>query len=442
MKRILLIAVPILLLAVIGIGLVEFDSPELGRLLLSRLGERAEMDLQADELRVSLLRGVTIRNMRGSSTGVDRDLDLEIETVRLEHRLLPLLRGEWVFDRIEIESPRIELQTSASGELFGAAAVPAALAIPDEESSEARMVISSILITDGNFVVVSDGETGLAIRGFRLELDELRLDPAASAVEGLSGHGTLVSDSIQLGDLIARDSSGPLTLQNGTLILNGHQFATELGEFEAEVLEIDPAAEPFTYRLILKGDPLHVASLLGGSGEGETGEFFLEGTGAGPEKDGLRGDGRVHLPGGEVPSSPYLALIESLLGGVPIAGERWEPADVDFEIAESTVRLLPFTIALESAQLDIEGAVDLEGPLNLDVRVGAPRAMVRVKEIPDELVDILTDERGYVSIPLVMRGTIEEPRIRPDWNELARIGRSNPGRVLESLEKGLRSLLD
>lgn len=441
MKRTLLI-VAILLLAVIGIGLVEFDSPELGRLLLSRLGERAEMDLEADEFRVSLLRGMTIVNVRGSSTGVDRDLDLEIESVRLEHRLFPLLRGEWVFDRIEIESPRIELRSSSSGDLFGAAAVPAALAIPDEESSEARMLISSMLITNGDFVVVSDGETGLAIRGFRLELDELRFEPTSTAIEGLSGHGTFASDSIQLGDLIARDSNGPLRLQNGTLILNGHQFATELGEFEAEVLEIDPAAEPFTYRLVLKGDPLRVASLLGGSGEGETGAFFLEGTGTGPEKDGLRGEGRVHLPGGEVPSSPYLALIESLLGGVPIAGERWEPADVDFEIAESTIRLLPFTIALERAKLDIEGAIDLEGPLDLDVRVGAPRAMVRVKEIPSELLDVLTDERGHVSIPLVMQGTIENPRLRPDWNELAQIARRNPGRVLESLEKGLRNLFD
>ncbi|MBW3671667.1 MAG: hypothetical protein KY432_08355, partial [Acidobacteria bacterium] len=376
-----------------------------------------------------------------------RELSLEIDSITLRHRLLPLLRGSWVFDRIVVESPRIVLRSESSGDILGAAAVPAALAVQDEEQSDERLLISSITIRNGDFIGISDGEAGFEIEGMRLEIDDLRYEQAAGAARGLSGEGTFSTDSIRLGELIARDSSGPVVLRDGTIFLDGHRFTTGLGEFEAETLEIDPAAQPFTYRLVLRGEPLHVGDLIGGSAEGKPGRFLLQAVGSGPEKHGLRGAGHVHLPGGDVPSSPYLELIESFIGGLPIVGEPWEPTDVEYQIADGRVRLLPFTLLTGNAQLDVGGEIDLEGPLALQIRVAAPRDKVRVDEVPKEVLDLLTDERGRVVVPLVMSGTLEEPSIAPDWAELTNIGRSDAAReagrkLLDRLDKNLRKLLD
>ena len=446
-KKIIAGVTVVLVIAVIVLALVPFDSPELGRRLLARLGERTGMELEADAFRFSLLRGVTIRGICGASHGVESDLDLEIDAVTLEHRLLPLLRGDLVFDRIDVDHPRVELHSKDPGNLAGAAAVPGALAAHDPDDSGPRLVISSMSVRDGAFVAVSDGEPGMEIRGLRLEIDELRVEPSATGPARLSGHGTIATEAIRLGELVARESEGPVKLEGGKVILDGHRFTTDLGEFVAETFEIDPTAEPLTYRLVLHGDPLHVAELLRGTGGSDAGTFLLDGAGRGTEKHDLRGKGRLHLPGGEVPSSPYLELVEVFLGGLPIVGEPWKPVDVDYEIADNRVRLVPFTLVTETARLDVAGGIDLEGPLKVDLRVGVPRDRIRVDEIPDELLDVLTDANGQVSIPLAMRGTIEAPRLRPDWEALADAGSTKAGReagrkLLDAIDQGLKRLFD
>jgi hypothetical protein len=425
---------------------VDIDAPEIGQRVLDRLGARTGMELEAERFRFNLLRGIRISGIHGSSASEDGELRMTIDEVRLSYRLWPLLRGSWEFDSIVVDQPAVELVTTDPGDAFAAAAVPAAIAVPDEADSPTRLAISSIVFRDGRLVTVSGEGAGLEIEGLQLSLRNLRVEPASTALAGLSGEGTIASSVVRIGDFEARDSRGPVVVDRGRLLLDGHRFSTEIGEFTIGRLEVDLLAEPFTYQLALQGDPLDTGRLLGASVNGASGRFSIEGTGTGPGAEGLVGTGRVALPGGTVPPSPYLELIDGIFRGVQIVGSPWEPLEVDFTIDAGRVGLTPFTLETRFAKIDVGGELELEGPMDLDLRVRAPRENVRIPAIPSALLDLLEDD-GYVSVPLKMSGTLESPRLRPDWDELARI-REEPAardlgrRLRESIDREVRKLLE
>jgi hypothetical protein len=444
--RILLLLAALLLVLGSVLLFVDIDAPVIGQRVLDRLGARTGMELEAETFRFNVLRGVRISGVHGSSASGEVELRMRIEEVRLSYRLLPLLRGSWEFDSIVVDQPVVELFTTDPGDAFAAAAVPAAIAVPDETDSPTRLAISSIVFRDGRLVTRSDEGPGLEIEGLQLSLRNLRVEPAPTALAGLSGEGTIGSSFVRIGDFEARDSRGPVVLDRGRLILDGHRFSTDIGAFTIARLEVDLLAEPFSYQIALQGDPLDTGRLLGASVDGAPGRFSLEGAGRGPGAAGLVGTGRVTLPGGTVPPSPYLELIDEIFRGVQIVGSPWDPVEVDFTLDEGRVGLTPFTLETRFAKIDVQGELELEGPIDLDLRVRAPREHVRIPAIPSALLDLLEDD-GYVSVPLEMTGTLEAPRLRPDWDELAKIRQTPAARDLgrrlrDSIDREVRKLLD
>jgi hypothetical protein len=444
-KILLLLAAILLVLGSVAL-FVDISAPGIGQRILDRLGERTGMQLEAEDFRFNLLRGVRISGVHGSSASEDGELRMTIDEVRLSYRLMPLLRGSWEFDSIVVDQPVVELFTTDPGDAFAAAAVPAAIAAPDEIDSPTRLAISSIVFRDALLVTRSDEGPGLEIEGLQLSLGNLRFAPASTTIEGLSGRGRIATGVVRIGDFEARDSRGPVELEGGRLVLDGHRFSTDIGEFTIARLVVDLAAEPFTYQLALQGDPLDTGRLLGASVDGASGRFFLEGAGTGPGAKGLVGTGRVTLPGGTVPPSPYLELIDEIFRGVQIVGSPWEPLEVDFTIDAGRVGLTPFTLETQYAKIDVGGELELEGPMALELRVRAPRENVRIPAIPGAVLDLLNDD-GYVSVPLKMTGTLESPRLRPDWDELAKIrdapaARDLGRRLRESIDREVRKLLD
>jgi hypothetical protein len=84
--------------------------------------------------------------------------------------------------------------------------------------------------------------------------------------------------------------------------------------------------------------------------------------------------------------------------------------------------------------LAASGVIDMAGPLQLRIEVSLPRADVTVKEIPREVLEALTDVDGRVKLPILIAGTLDQPKVRFDhraWAGLA--GRRAVDEVLKRL---------
>jgi hypothetical protein len=82
------------------------------------------------------------------------------------------------------------------------------------------------------------------------------------------------------------------------------------------------------------------------------------------------------------------------------------------------VRIEPFPFETEQAKMELQGWVDLEGPLSLDFAMGVVREGIRIEGVGADALDVLADDEGWVMIPLSVTGTKDEPRVRPDTRAL------------------------
>ena len=107
-------------IVVVVLGLVAgflllrtYDSPELGQALLERVSQASGVELSATSFRLSLLNGLMLGGVKASSQAPGRRLDLALDRLVFEHRLLPLLSGTIAIDRVVLEHPQIQLVESA-----------------------------------------------------------------------------------------------------------------------------------------------------------------------------------------------------------------------------------------------------------------------------------------------------------------------------------------
>src|SRR5215510_6477262 len=112
--RLLLVAVAVIGVALAALALTGFSSPALGRALLDRAGAAAGARLEADEFRLSVLRGISLRNVRAAGTYPGGRYELTLDRLLFQHRLLSLLTGRLVVDRIRLERPRALLVETAA----------------------------------------------------------------------------------------------------------------------------------------------------------------------------------------------------------------------------------------------------------------------------------------------------------------------------------------
>ena len=95
-------------------------------------------------------------------------------------------------------------------------------------------------------------------------------------------------------------------------------------------------------------------------------------------------------------------------------GSRYQATDAAFRIEKNQLILERFRLETPQARLDLEGIVHLDGPLALKLVLRTPRQGLVIKEVPDEVLDALTDDEGWVAIPLRITGTRDEPKVLPD----------------------------
>jgi hypothetical protein len=429
MRRKLLVLALALAAVAVALLLWEFDSPRLGQAVLDRAGAALGTKVTARGFGLGLLKGLRLEGVEASSSLAGGSYQLTLERLVFRHRLLPLLTGRLSVERVALERPHLRLSEGErvpprrGATAATAAALPAGLSLHVEEAA----------VRDGSLELRSrDLPTPVVVSGLDLELRELALDPARGPfLAGLAGRGEVTIDSITFARTRVREAAGRLRIAGGRLETEDVRFVTDEGRFEAKLVARLERL-PLAYTLVLKGDPLdlNVASGAGKGGGFGPALLDLKGEGVGAESSGLSGQGRLALRAGSLPSAPLLKAIEAVLGRTRLVGARYQATETPFRIERGRVLFEGFRLESDQVGLDARGAISLAGPLDLSVAVRTPRADVSVGGVSADLLDALTDEAGFVRLPLRVTGTQERPRVAPDLGVLAAQARQGGARVL------------
>jgi hypothetical protein len=429
MRRKLLILALVLLVAVGVLAMVEFDSPRLGGAVLQRAGTALGTKVTARSFRLGVIKGLSLEGVEASSSFTGGSYQLALEKVIFRHRLLPLLTGRVNVERIVLDRPRLLLAETGktpprrSTSAPAAAALPAALSLRVEEAA----------VRGGSLELRSrDLPAPVIVSGLDLKLRELDLDPARGPfLAGLTGEGEVAIESITFARTRVREAEGRLRIAEGKLETEGVRFVTDEGRFEAKLVARLERL-PLAYSLVLKGDPLDLNVAAGAGKGGGFGPALLDltGEGVGPESAGLNGQGRLKLEAGSFPSAPLLKAIEAVLGRTRLVGARYRASETPFRIERGRVLFEGFRLDADQVGLEAGGAIDLAGPLNLTVAVRTPREGLAVGGVSSDVLDALTDDAGFVRLPLRVTGTQERPRVTPDLGALAAQARQGGLKVL------------
>ena len=177
---------------------------------------------------------------------------------------------------------------------------------------------------------------------------------------------------------------------------------------------------------------LETAGTLGGA------QFEMQAAGAGPQTSSVEGGGRLALAAGAIPDLPALDRVVELIG-LDLAGSRYQATTIDFTVADERVDVAPFEIVSELMRLQAAGKLGADGALDGRANVFVPRQEIDLGrwqgDLSDALVDALTDESGWVSIPVIISGTVAEPRVSLDTVALLEALRQGGG--LEGWMQGI-----
>lgn len=437
----------------IVVFLVDFDSPRLGKALLDEASARTGMRIEADGFRLNLWRGLRLDGVRVVTDGPSGRLTVNAAGLLGEHRLPALLSGRVEIERIVVYEPRIELATPPEDAPVAVPApapppAPASVATPEavpEEAADGPLLsVDRILVRNGTLATRVEGAPApdVEIRGLEVELRNLAVNDAPTALQGLRAEGDLTTGEILLGGLKATQGSGRVRLADGHFRLEEFGMQLPQGRFLLGEFDADLTLDPFAYTLAMAVDPLDTNAVLaaGTTGLGP-GVLSFSATGMGTETRDLTGQGTLNLAAGKVPGSPLFAAIELALGRADLKGSAYEAMAIPFRIQKDRLHFDPFEMRTSLLSLGLSGWADLAGPLDLKIAVRAPRDTVALARVPPEVLD-LVDEGGWVTVPLRVSGTLEAPRVTADAEALRAMGRRAVREaVKQQVEKGISKAL-
>ena len=459
-KVLLLVAVLAVVLAVALVGLffVTFDSPEIGRRILAEASAASGVDLDAREFSLNLRRGVVLKGVRAESSYPGGKYLIELDEVVCEHQLLPLLSGTVAIERVVLVRPRVTLDQQGGDPDPGSEPLSSGGAEPSETDqpmpSEADetdvetgldLAVSEIVMDDASIVFRDGDSVQLGIEGFDLELRDLSLAPGAlTALHGLVAGGTFAMGQMSLETMVVDAIGGTIGMDRGNLTLEDVSFELPEGSFTAS-MALDMNSLPFSYTMSLQGDPIDVNLLAGSQAEAGAGygpgRLEMEARGVGTDPANLKADGVIHLSAGALPGSSAFTAMEATLGRTQIVGAPYEATDIPFRVEDHRLYIERMNLASPQVALDASGVANLAGPLEFSVALKTPRADLRIKEVRDEVLDLLTDEEGFVVIPYRIAGSMDQPQVRIDSGSLTRQARRNTGRVAkEKVLEGISGL--
>jgi len=383
-------------------------------------------------------------------------IDFAVDRVVLEHRLLPLLRGDIVVDRLVIEAPIIEVINDEPVAVQAANVTPRTDSSPRAHfvslrqdtpgSTPARRSIAVLWasVVDATLLLSTAGEEPTTrVYDLDVELTDIFVDPASPSIAvGLSGEGYVEVGEAHFVDRTARGNRAALNISNGLFTVSGLALEAAEGRLAMSELVVDLNPDPYVYRVSISGERIDLNNLLGVEGASGLGMASLEldAVGEGPETATVVGSGSVHLAAGRIPDAPALDEVADLIG-LQLAGLPYDATTIEFSLADDRVTVSPFTVLSESLRLEAGGALSVDGAVDARALVSVPREGIVLgrwqSDFSEGMVDALTDDDGWVSIPVLIGGTVDEPRVGPDTEALLAALQASAGRSLGNWLKGI-----
>ena len=174
MVKVLLIGLVVVVALVAFLLLNDFDSPGLGKALLTEVNEATGVNITAKSYRLNLLNGLELEGVEATSDTPTRRVHLVLDRMVFEHRLAPLLSGTVAIDKVVFERPDITVvekvatgggQPPAESKPAPApppssdAPPPASSASP-EESQRLSLELRELAIEDGHITLTHEGRKG------------------------------------------------------------------------------------------------------------------------------------------------------------------------------------------------------------------------------------------------------------------------------------------
>jgi hypothetical protein len=442
----------LLLVILVVVVIIRFDPDELGQRVLTWVDQETDIDLEAERFSLHPLKGLELVNAEVHTASPSGDLTINLDRLLFEHEIWPLLKGELVIHRILLDRPQIQMVSVAEPVAEGgkgsgsgtkdqpqppAPAEPAVAA--DGDTSSLSISIAEIRIEDGSLVARTEGaaEDDLELEGLNLMLSDLLFDSTApSPIEGFAAQGEISVESIRLGELEAKGTAGLISIDRGQTAISEFGLSTANGELQVDELAVDLTQSPATYNLSLSG-AVDLNGLLGAQGDGGFGPVQLEfgAAGEGPETEDLAGQGVLHLAAGSIPTTEAVAKIEKLLQKPIVSGSAYEATDILFEISNNNLVIQPFEIVGSSIRIAGAGTVDLAGPVSVHADIRVPGEGLALAGIPSDALKYMTDDEGFMTVPFIISGTMDELDVGLDTKQLGSAAKDSAKTAVEDYAK-------
>ncbi len=456
MKTLLKILGIIVLVVILGIAFLiwRFDPETLGAAVIHRVNQNEGVDITAESFSLSPLKGLELQSAQATLVQDAGTLNLELERLLLEHEFWPLLQGHFVVRQIVLEAPQIELVSapaeaetvdgpSSAGGGGGQGQKDEAAAETAETAESGGLVVNvqSLRIVDGRVVMRTEGSEKAAVEIVDLDVDfdDIVLDPTgASPLEKIEASGTLKAAEIHTEGISATEARGGISIGDSMIVLSELGLSTPIAQLSLPSFEADFTGSPFTYQVEVAGS-VDVNALMSATTAGYgPASLALRGTGAGPDLHDFVGEGTLRLESGTIPSSPWLALVEKLLGASFINGAAYQGTDIGLGIGEGRLDIAPFELTSESFKLGSAGWVDLQGPISLRLEVFAPRDLMSIGGVTGDVLDVLTDENGWLTVSFDIGGTLAEPDVDLNTTIFEEAAKSG---LKKGIKRGIGSLI-
>jgi len=456
MKTLLKILGIIVLIVILGIAFLlwRFDPETLGAAVIHRLNQNEGVDITAESFALSPFKGLELQSARATLTEESGTVNLELDRLLLEHEILPLLQGRFEVHQIVLESPQIELVTapaqpqgesgakpSGGGGGKGEDEATSSGAVDEVDSGGLVVDIQSLRIVDGRLAMRTEGsdQPSLEIIDLDVDFNDIVLTPSGSSpLEQIKASGSLTAAEIRTEGVTATDARGGIAIGDSKIALSDLGLVTPNAQLSLPSFEADFTASPFTYTLEVAGS-VDVNSMMNATSDGfGPASLSLQGSGAGPDMNDFVADGTLRLESGKIPSSPWLAIVEKLLGAAFINGAAYQGTEIALDVADGRLNISPFELVSEAFKLGSAGWVDMQGPISLRLDVFAPRDLMSIGGFTADVLDALTDENGWLTVSFDVGGTLGEPDVALDTTIFEEAAKSG---LKKGIKKGIGGLI-
>lgn len=456
MSRKVLAVIVALVLSALVLGSIlllrRFDPHRLGELVLERMRQQTGAQISAEDFQLRPFQGLVVSRAVIVREDDHRSVRMSVERLILDHHPVALLRGILAVDRVRVVEPRLEVREWFAPSAPGVGASHPSHA-PDDSSPEVEVEVEpepaaphSRLEVNIRRIEVEGGAITLAttkdgspatssVDRLTLHLRDLTWSPdGTDALQAFAAAGDLEAGTVVVDDLMLTAVRARLAARGGVLVLENIRASTPSGALQGRT-ELDLRSTPFRYSVAVQAPELGLATMIGAAGTSGLGtaSISLAASGAGSDPVDALGNGHLEVADGRLPVAPVLVAIDTLVGKPLLVSAPYTFAPLKFRIEEGAVRLAGLALSTELARVGASGTVGFDSQLGLEVTLATPRRGLEIDGIGGHLLDLLTDDDGWVNLPLEISGTAEDPRVRLDREALEARARSDAARTLERL---------